>query len=52
MSSLRQMYNAMPLIYLDEASNHLQEQLLEDILLWNQEIYCIKYSFELFRYLV
>ena len=31
---------------------YLREQLVEDILLWNQEIYCIEYSFEFLGYLI
>ena len=31
---------------------YTREQLVEDILLWNQEIYCIEYSFEFFGYLI
>ena len=31
---------------------YIREQLVEDILLWNQEIYCIEYSFEFLGYLI
>ncbi len=31
---------------------YLREQLVEDFLLWNQEIYRIEYSFEFLGYLI